>query len=151
MKEELIIRAEVSQPSCWKAELSSLLTQQRTQTHTLTCTRSHARAHVSSFPCSFFTHHLLPPLPPLWWMEGMNSPQPPRVSLWGPRQLNKQHALNLKAQSGIYWNHVRSGYICVWSWSAREETWKIDFCNGHDSKHESFIRSSGYKFQWKEK
>lgn len=56
---------------------------------------------VSSFPRFFFSLHiLLPPLlpapSPLWWMEGMNSPRPPRVSLWGPRQLNKQHALKLK-------------------------------------------------------
>ena len=70
----------------------------------------------------------LPPPSPLWWMEGTNSPRPPRVSLWGPRQLNKQRALNLKAQSGIYLNHVRFGYICVWPWSAREGTWKRDFC-----------------------
>jgi len=69
-----------------------------------------------------------PPLPSLWWMEGMNSPRPPRVSLWGPQQLNKQNTLKLKAQSGIYWNHVRFGYICVWSWNTWEETRKIDFC-----------------------
>lgn len=74
------------------------------------------------------TSSLLPAPSPLWWMEGMNSPWPPRVSLWGPQQLNKQHALNLKAQSGIYLNHVRFRYICVWPWSAREGTWKIDFC-----------------------
>lgn len=105
-------------PAVRKLSFTSLLTQQsRKKTHTL----------VSSFPCSFFT--LLLPAPSLlWWMEGMNSPRPPRVSLWGPQQLNKQHALNLKAQSGIYLNHVRFGYICVWPWSAREGTWKIDFC-----------------------
>lgn len=68
---------------------------------------------------------LLRPSPP-WWMEGMNSPRPPWVSLWGPQQLNKQHALNLKAQSGIYLNHVRLGYFFVYG--PEEGTWKIDFC-----------------------
>lgn len=89
--EQSISRAEVSQPSCQKAELTSLLTQQsrKKNTHTL----------VSSFPRSFFTLHILLLLPApslLWWMEGMNSPWPPGVSLWGPQQLNKQHTLELK-------------------------------------------------------
>lgn len=93
------------------AYLSPYSAEQK-KTHTL----------VSSFPRSF----LYPPpsssVPlPLWWMEGMNSPRPPWVSLWGPQQLYKQHALNLKAQSGIYLNCVRSGYICVWLWRRNME------------------------------
>ena len=103
-------------------KLTSLLTQQSRKKNTHSC------LFISSL--FLYPPHppALPPPPPLWWMEGMNSPRPPRVSLWGPRQLNKQRALNLKAQSGIYLNHVRFGYICVWPWSAREGTWKRDFC-----------------------
>lgn len=110
--------AEVLQHSCQKAELfTALLTQQSKKTK---------NTHSCLFISSLFLYP--PPPPPLWWMEGMNSPRPPWVSLWGPQQLNKQRALNLKAQSGIYLNHVHFGCICVWFWSAPEGTWKTHFC-----------------------
>lgn len=114
---EQIIQAEVSgQLSESWAHLSSYSAEHKKHTHT--------------HSCLFISLLFLNPPPPraVWWMEGMNSLRPPLVFLWGPQQLNKQHALNLKAQSRIYWNHVRFGYICVWSWSTCAITWKILFC-----------------------
>lgn len=55
-----------------------------------------AKKEKKTHSCLISLLFLYPPSPPppLWWMEGMSSPQPPWISLSGPQQLNKQHALS---------------------------------------------------------
>lgn len=95
--------------------------KKKNKTHTL----------VSSFPRSFFTLHILLLLPApslLWWMEGMNSPWPPGVSLWGPQQLNKQHTLKLKgAIRNFFWTMYDPGIFVYGPEALRKGTWKVDF------------------------
>lgn len=128
--EQSISRAEVSQPSCQKAELTSLLTQQSKKKHTL------LSLHFLALSLPFTSSSSSSPLPLLcdewkvWILLGLPGSLSEALGSWTNNTLS-----NLKAQSGIYLNHVHFGYICVWPWSARKGTWKIDFFQRcHNSK-----------------
>lgn len=111
---------EVSQPSCQKAELTSLLTQQSRKKYT------HLSLHFLAL--SLHSTSSSSPLPLLcdewkvWILLGLPGSHIEALSSWTNKTLS-----NLKVQSGIYLNHVHFGYICVWPWSDRKGTWKINF------------------------
>lgn len=70
----------------------------------------------------------------VWILRGLPGFLSEALSSWTNNTLS-----NVKAQSGIYLKHVRFGCICVWPWSAREGTWKIDFCRAVITQNLDFL------------
>lgn len=58
----------------------------------------------------------------VWILLGLPGSLSEALSSWTNNTLS-----NLKAQSGIYLNHVRFGYICVWPWSAPKRNMESRF------------------------
>lgn len=66
----------------------------------------------------------------VWILLGLPGSLSEALSSWTNNTLS-----SLKAQSGIYLNHVRFGYICVWPWSAQKRNMESRFFwRCHNSK-----------------